>query len=235
MSVSYQVQTSTVPANLECVVSNEHWSELSGLQTVALPDGFKTNKGSTEPAPADRAWSWRRMNADGTPDRWYDYANGQWISPHPIPPGFIWLWYGAEVDIPTLDDGEAGAVSDTSGPFWERFTELDAKFPIGPGTLPSTLVLAKGDDGGEEDHELALPEITPHTHGVEGSGFDDGATPSARKIIIDDEHNANANNSVTESAGGTGTPAAVVGHNTMPPYRVVWFLRRTARLFYRGS
>lgn len=233
--VRYQVSSSTVPADKECIISNANWQDLVGLLTVTLADGSKINIGNTEPAPADRGWPWFRLESDGTPDRVYIYANGQWLSRHPDFVGKVVMWEGDIANIATLDGGEAGAVSTTSGPFWERVTEMDARFPIGPGTLPSTTVVAVGDQGGEEKHSLTVAELAPHTHPVEGSGFQDGATPSARKIIIDDEHNSSANNSVTESTGGSGTPAAVVPHNTMPPYNAIWFIRRTQRIFYRGS
>lgn len=228
------IVSNTVPANLACVISNEKWQELVALLRVSGIQASFYNYGNTTPAPAMRIWSWRRLNSDGTPDRWYDFAGGQWLSPHALPPGAVMMYGGSLASIDTFDGGEAGAVSTTTGPFWERLTDMDAKFPIGPGTLPSTTVLAIDDTGGEEKHSLTIPEFPPHTHPVEGSGFLDGATPSARKIIIDDEHNSSANNSVTESTGGSGTPAAAVPHNTMPPFRVIWFIRRTARLHYRA-
>lgn len=228
------IVSNTVPANLACVISNEKWQELVALLRVSGIQASFYNYGNTTPAPAMRIWSWRRLNSDGTPDRWYDFAGGQWLSPHALPPGAVMMYGGNLASIDTFDGGEAGAVSATTGPFWERLTDMDAKFPIGPGTLPSTTVLAVGDAGGEEKHSLTEAEMPPHLHEVEGSGFDDGNVQSQRHVLIDDEHNDLSHKRNTNLTGGTGSPVAVTAHNTMPPYRAIWFIRRTTRLHYRA-
>lgn len=228
----FPVISGVVPANLECKISNADWQALMALVRVPITAVNETIS-ATEPGPALRAYPWQKLDADGTPRERYIYANGAWLSLHPDPPGAVWMYEGSEISLETWDGGESGAVSATTGPFWEVVTQMAAKFPIGPGTLESTTVVAIGGEGGSEKHALTIPEIPPHTHPVEGSGFDDGATPSARKIIIDDEHNASANNSVTELTGGTA--GVVVAHNNLPPFRAIWFIRRTARLFRRGS
>lgn len=231
---TYPVTSGTVPANLECIIANDKWQELVALLAVVLAAGSNFTVSATEPGPTERSNPWIKLNSDGTPDDLYIYAGGVWIAKHRMAVGSVIMYEGSLGSIDTFDGGEVGAVSATTGPFWERVTQMDARFPIGPGTLPSTLVLAVGDQDGEEDHALALTEITPHTHGVEGSGFNDGSLQPTRRIVIDDEHLNNSNNSVTESAGGTGSPAAVVAHNNMPPYNAIWFIRRTARVYRRG-
>jgi microcystin-dependent protein len=179
---------------------------------------------------------------------------GAWLSRHPDAAGKVIMFEGAEADIPTFDGGEAGAVTDISGPMWEKVSEMDARMPIGPGTLPSTTAIGIGDTGGEEKHELTEGEMPTHRHkvvanvdqnpGPAAGGLDIGSNSFiAKSSNFDGAGGPNSYHlggatpeptlALTTAVGGSGSPKATESHNTLPPYRAIWFIRKTARKNYR--
>lgn len=225
MSENLPVRTNAVPENF-CFrgFNSESWPELVSLLYVTQQSGeVFWNTGNDVPSPEDRIKPWFRFNSDGTPDRLYKWANGSWLSKHPIPPGIVVMWEGTEASIATLDDGENTALTEMTGPFWERVTELNAKFPIGPGTLPGGTVLGIGDTGGVEEHTLTIAEMPAHTHSIKArlQNFEPD-TDSVIPVATSDNTTM-----PTESTGGGDA------HTNMPPYRAIWFIRRTNRLYYR--
>lgn len=189
-----------------------------------------------EPSAEDRDKVWIRTSggAPVIPLGWI-FHNGQWVAKHPIAASssFIWLYEGTAGSIDTLDGGAAGAVSVNSGPFWEIVTSMQTRVPVGVGTLPSGTTLAVGDLGGEEDHiltqaelPLSLSALTANLTGFRtnmeaappiwlaspGSGPQTATTPPSEEATF----------TFTNTGGGQG-------HNTLPLYRAVYFLRRTAR------
>lgn len=102
-----------------------------------------------------------------------------------------------------------------------------------------------GQTGGEQLHVLATNELTPHTHSLTSSGSPAGLTVNTANgnnagsgPLIANLSNGGTNTDpiVVNPAGGDPTtgnpPVSAAGHNTMPPYYVVYFLQRTNRLFY---
>jgi microcystin-dependent protein len=123
---------------------------------------------------------------------------------------------------------------------WEYFTQLDARFPVGAGTLPSGTILAIGDTGGEEKHILTVAELAKHNHPVDinfdsdtGVGIapnEQGYTSMAAGQVDGTlNHGDMLSNTNTNLASQTGADTA---HNTMPPYYTLTFLRRTEREYY---
>lgn len=229
MSLNLRVKTATVPAGF-CFsgFNSSSWPELVSLLYAQFPDDISLfNFGSELPGPDKRDLPWIRTDADGFFLGVYTYASGNWLTRHGTPPGLVCMYEGTEASIDTFDGGEAGDVTSISGPFWEKVSELDAKFPIGPGTLPSTTTIAVGDTGGEEKHALTSAENAAHTHVVPGS-----TTPQG-------------NGDFDVTGGTAGTPAVYPGtsdsgssgngdpHNNIPPYYGIFFIRRTAREFDR--
>lgn len=195
-------------------------------------DGDATffNDGDTTPSPDNRVYPWTPQSFSGSapPAFMYHYVNGAWIMPNPMPTGAVIMYEGSEASIETFDGGEAGAITDTTGPMWEKVTQMNARFPIGPGTLPSTAVVALGADGGEEEVEL-IEENIP-VHDIEGYTLNIGANASSIKFIADDDRNTTAN--IVDTFGGD-VDGATVPHSNLPPYHAIWFIRRTARKMYR--
>lgn len=236
------ITSSDVPQGFCFVSWSESWQQLVALLSGNLTQEPSWNVGPDTPAPEDQGKPWHRLNADGTPDKDYDFVSGVWVSRHPLPPGAVMMWEGAESDIPTFDGGEVAPVGPFTGPMWERVTQMDAKFPIGPGTTPAApagtaTLIAVGATGGEELHALTVAELAPHTHTVRAvlANTDGGSSVERLRKMSDTE--VSSDQARTDSAGGTITPPSttpvVEGHNNLPNYRAIWFLRRTGRLDYR--
>jgi microcystin-dependent protein len=195
-----------------------------------------------EPAPEDRDKLWFKLSGDGSPDRLYAFYNGAWVSKHPTPPGpngEIKAFEGDSSLIPTYDGGEAGEVGEASGPMWALAEEYQARFPIGAGTLASGTAIAVGATGGEEKvtTKLVAANIPAHSHniGVEGSDTtqEQDTAGKLRTGGGDIRWLVNATKKVGQTEA-TGSGEAFV-HNNLPPYRVVHWIRRTARKYYRAT
>jgi hypothetical protein len=187
----------------------------------------------TQPSAADRDKVWFRTSAGAPvfPSLWLFFL-GQWLAKHPVPAGSLWAlpYTGPVAGIATLDGGAAGAINPdgTTGPFWEEVVSLRARMPIGAGTLPSGLVLAVGDAGGEEKHLL--------------SGLESGV--GAHKHSISSIRWSNTHGFTDSGGGGPGTTgaftpdtddaapvAATDAHNNLSPFFVLTFLKRTNRTY----
>lgn len=208
-------------------------SQLSGF----LPGNYSTfNFGNAVPSPDDQDKPWFRLNGDSSPDKWYVYFGGSWVSPHPTSASSseLRLWKGLEADLVTYDGGAAGAVTDTTGPMWVVDHAMDARFPLAPGTLPSAVIIAVGDTGGEEKHLLLSAEtgIVGHNHAEmcadAGNNAIGGGGANRRTFGV-------AGSTTEDSLIKTGSVAdasALNSHNNMPPYIGRFFIQRTARKFY---
>ena len=227
-----QITTSTIPVGACVGLTQDQWNTLVSLLLANADLSVNLHIGDTPPSDLTKKWA---RTVSGVYDRDYIYSSGVWLAKHPdaerigktefAPAGF------AAADVDTWDGGEAGAVTAFSGPMWEIDTDFAAMFPIGPGTLPSGIVLAEGNTGGEEKHPLTIGEIPPHHHVVLANLAEtEGGTGVLR---LRSNSTESESDSVTASAGGTG--GAVEPHQNMPPYRVRYLLRKTARTHYRAS
>lgn len=187
----------------------------------------------TEPAATDRDKVWARTSAGAptTPFMWI-FFNGLWVAKHPIAAGTLWAmpYTGSVASIATLDGGAVGVVSDNSGPFWEAVTSLAARMPIGAGTLPSGLVLAVGDTGGEEKHVLTMAELPDEPLGPKAFRIPTGRFAFTADILAP-AGGSQADPLTTDlnmdlQLGGSDAP-----HQNMPPYVTMTFLRRTGRIY----
>lgn len=229
------ISTAVVPAGTCPTWIIALWPQLAALLSANLNGSLNVfNFGSSTPAPADQDKPWVRLDAAGRIDKFYNYSGGAWIAKHPVVAGLIQLWEGDISTIDTFDGGEVAAVTATTGPMWERVTALQAKFPIGVGTLPTTAtILAVGSTGGEELHSLTVAEMPPHTHDVRTKVADTGGGSGVDRLRRVADAEVLPFDARTESTGGTGSPAATQGHNTLPPYYALHFIRKSARTHYR--
>lgn len=205
---------------------------------------------ATEPDPDDRDKLWIELDASSNPVRHWIFANGLWRWPHEVPAApnshERRLWVGTEAELETYDGGSAGTVSDVSGPFWEVDHDFDQRIPIGPGTLPdSGTVIAVGDEGGSDETTLTTDQMPEHSHlmfeeansatGLSGSS--NAANKSATTTTnIDDDNDYNIGTSGLEenfpaTAGKTSDVGGGSTHDNMPPYRGVFLIKRTERIF----
>lgn len=249
MSLALSVSSEILPENLECLVSNSKWQELIALLSVLVPDGFKINRGNTVPDPEDRIWPWKRTNADGTPDRWYEYVGGSWLSDdHWAFTGMVVEFEGLEADIEALDgnaDAPGTVVTPTAGPFWEKVDEMDGKIPIGPGQItagPPIVSIAINANAGAYNVQLSNANIRHHRHHVLArQSVTGGSLPTGSNQVADDGGGNAQENYLMQ---GTGTPATR-GRSSfvesedqdatneafpiLPQVRGIFFIRKTAR------
>jgi hypothetical protein len=220
----------TLPEGFCFQTWQQTYSAFITLTTAFLPGAYTTvNAGSTEPAPEDRGKPWFRYNNDGSPDRWYIYFGGSWVSPFSLPYDnkTLYIYIGTTTDLKTKDGGEDAPITTKTGPFWEVDSTIAAKFPLPVGTLPSGTSVALASTGGEEKHALTDAEGAVHTHtsavpftNTDGWG---GGVIGSGSLPVDGTATAN-----TDSVSSLGT-----AHNNMPPYYGVYLIKRSARIYYR--
>lgn len=228
------ISTASVPEGWCNKTLQEIWPLLVSLIEAQLAGTLNTfNDGDTTPVPNDQDKPWMPPGFSGSnpPAAVYHYINGAWIMPHPVASGIGTMYWGTEVSITTLDGGEAGVVTDTTGPMWEKVSALDGRIPMGPGTLtPSTRTLAVTGTLGVDEHTLTrneLPNIQVDTPLKRRTDLVDGGSSTA---LFEPSF-------VLPSAVSVDVPAEPLGsgepHENLPPVYGTWFIRRTARKYYR--
>lgn len=181
--------------------------------------------------PTDTTKAWLKLDTLGRPDKLYYYM-GSWLAMNPLVPGFTMIWTDALPDLNTFDGGDSTLpVGYANGPMWEVVSSLAQRLPLGVGTLPDTsTVVGVGDTGGSETHAITIPELPAHHHTVTskpGLDINNAATVPRTLFGTSDPQEFNS----TNDTGDTGSGTAM---SLMPPYVGVYFLRRTARLYYVG-
>lgn len=208
------------------------------LGRAVFPLGFNgVIISDSEPSSEDRGKMWVKTSL-GYPIRWFRYAGGFWIWPHEIPASDdrVFMWRGAAIDVTGIDlpANNSDPITPTTGPFWEIDTDFQARMPIGPGMLGSATINV-GDVGGANQVTLAGTNLPQHQHGVpiEGTGNPkDNLTGTFRTAStnIDYQSTPVANAlGLTRMGGGQETPDPF---SIMNPYIGVYFIRRTARVYY---
>lgn len=217
-----QLPAGFCPATLQAMLNG-----FSAVQYVTIPDSdSKLVVQATKPIDTTKAWL--KLDQFGRPERIYWFAQGAWLSLHPLLPGFVMPWFAALPTFTSYDGGDVNALSPISGPMWERITDADiqGRFPLTTGTLASGTVIAQGDTGGEEEVELDIDEIPEHTHDVTAPGRQDPNTNTSW------EKGSGADETITSQPAGGDPDGDTVPHNNMPPYVGMCWLRRTSRMFY---
>ena len=214
----------------------EHAVDLVSQMTGSVLDGsLKYVISATAPGADDQDKLWIKTSS-GAPVRQFVYYNGSWVWPHHIPAsdGRVIIYTGSAASVDTLDGGTSGTAKSASGPFWEIVTDMSGRFPLGVGTLDSGTAVAVTDTGGEEKHTLTQAELPDHTHDFTVREFNnfDSSNASAAELLLGDQ-NVESANSATPNVlvDGGGSDEA---HNNMPPYYGVYFIKRTARVYYTG-
>lgn len=210
----------------------EFYNDMFAKGAAVLPVGTANVwVGDAPPVDIVRYPVWARTSGGNPvwPPIW-ELFNGNWVAKHPTPASGseLRLWVGSLANLATYDGGDNGAPSAVSGPMWQEYAPLRALMPIGVGSLPSGIAIPVTGPGGEENHTLVLTETPNHAHAMftlssPGAGGNIGATTP--------QFNIGTSQTNTGTTGGKvdGTTAP---HNNMPPYYGVYFISRTARVYY---
>lgn len=196
------------------------------------------------PDPEDRDKAWIRRTAPGGPpvsSRPLIWYNGQWVARHPYDPESLvrLLWIGTLSELETFDGGSAGAVSDISGPFWEVDSNFAGRMPVGVGTVPDTTTAVTVDTNvGSGQVTLSSVNIPQHSHqiGVESSDVTGAAEDGQLRDASGDVTYISTWNQtavgVTRNWGGAASDGATTPFDSVPAARGVFFIKRTARIFF---
>lgn len=201
----------------------------------------------TAPGADDQGKLWIQVNSYHEPIRQWIYSSGAWIWPHPIPPSDkrLQMFVGSAAEVDTLDGGVAGTAGAKSGPFWEIYSDMSAKFPMGVGTLEDGTSVAVTNTGGQERVTLTSTQVPDHQHKgkayYKASGGTAGSDESGLMDNLYHENSGHTTNSGTTSVAAAGVlTSETVGtigesHPNLPPYYGVYFIKRTGRQFYTAS
>lgn len=247
MSENIQITTATVPNSFCFTTWQQAWSELVSLLSGTLVGNTNTfNYGNATPSAANRDKPWLRLNNDGTPDKWYVFYGGYWLSPI-IPYSLyerrilvctlaqVWAYDGGDGTDPS-DPGHIPTAY--TGATWEVDPEFDARYAIGAGTTAKGTVITVAD---KSEVPLNSANIPPHSHNIAidgaAAGNDDGQKLGALYNQAGYVNNwSHAPDAYTASLASTRNNASSVSSGDsveiLPPYKAVYFVKRTARMFY---
>lgn len=209
---------------------NDVFGAVQAYLTTETGNSF-FNFGDTEPTPDNRVYPW--LKTDGN---WYVWVGGYWRRKHQyqISDGVRLVFVGAESDVWSFDGGDGndpGAVipTDYTGAMWEVDDSFEAKFPVGVGTFAAAGGIAVGGNTttlgvtGEDQHKLTVSEMPAHTHETAKDEADSTTGGDMHLVNYADAGGAIVS---TQSTGGD------TAHNNLPPMIGVYFIKRTARVYY---
>lgn len=234
-----QVQAGNLPTGYCPASLQDLLNAFSAQQSVNLTTQAGSGLLQVGPnKPSDTTSAWLQVDSQGRAIRTYFFAQGAWLSQHPLPPGFGTVWFATIPNFSIFDGGDGNSLSDISGPMWETIGN-GGKFPINIGNNGDNVngVNTPGQSGGEAQHTLTTAELPANQLGLQstlgdkyyGTTPDRGATGgpiTAAGLGISLPANQSLVKALTDPLGGGGS------HNNMPPWVACYILRRTARLFY---
>ena len=184
------------------------------------------NFGSSTPALNNQVYPW--LDEDGN---WWVFNGGYWNRKHPvsITSSERRIFIGTTNDLLSYDggDGTSNPPTNYTGAMWEVDTAFQARFPVGAGTFAASGVVTVGGTttstaiAGEDQHTLTVPEIPAHTHNFFPLVTADANNGGANGV----QYGTTANVATSSTGGGAA-------HNNLPPFYGVYFIKRTARVYY---
>lgn len=190
------------------------------------------NFGSTTPALNNQIYPW--LDDSGF---WWVFNGGYWTRQNTVAAGSSErrIFVGTTTDVLSYDggDGTAYAGNPYAGAMWEIDTAFDARFPVGVGAFAASGVVNVNGTAtstavvGEDQHLLTTAEIPSHTHSMTWDSQDTAGGNQLKTLYLGPD--ANVPNDITKNTGSTGGDTA---HNNLPPFYGVYFIKRTARVYY---
>lgn len=198
---------------------------------------------SPTPPPADQR---DKIWFNTTVQRLYQYVNGAWQRTY-LPSASNGELRMIEVSVDTYNAQEGGdptitAIGDSTGPLWVLAPEYTGRMPLGAGLIPTSdppITTALGDTGGAYQAISGVDALPEHHHtyslkGAEGTDLDPA---SARFAALPNSPGSGSGalpdfNFDTSSVGAD--PATTKPPATIPPYKAVNFVRRTARKYVQS-
>ena len=189
------------------------------------------NFGPTVPTLNNQIYPWLDENGF-----WWVFSNGYWTRRNPVAAGGSErrIYVGTTSDLQTYDGGNTNTASDWSGPMWEVDTAFEARFPVGVGTFAASGVVSVNGTttstavAGEDKHTLVVGEVPSHTHQILDQYINlvQRGTADSGVFSATNRSEGTANLLPTTWSGGGAA------HNNLPPFYGVYFIKRTARIYY---
>lgn len=239
MSTELQLVAGSFVASYHPATWQQLANDIMNLGHAVWPaDMNNFNVGNSTPTPENRDKPWIYNDPATNVSRLYAWSNtySLWLaeySPAYAAQGVGMIWFGTAAALLTYDEGVNEAVDAVHGPFWEVVTELDAKVPIGVGTLPAGVVIGVGTTGGSDKHTILSTELP-------ASGV---ITKVKRRTDLDSHAPGENSSAFTDVGSSVGTEWDLVSENMgiatpmniMNPYFGLYFIRRTARIYRTRS
>ncbi|MEI8280765.1 MAG: hypothetical protein WCG75_00025 [Armatimonadota bacterium] len=196
------------------------------------------NTGSSAPTADNRIYPW--LDTDGN---WWVWSTAYtaWIRINPSAAGSSErrIWVGSTTALLSYDGGDGtSTVYAAAGPMWEVDTTMSAVFPVGVGTFAASGLVGVNQTTtstgvvGEDKHTLIQTEMPSHNHNMTW-GQQDTSGGDQQNTLYNGASNPNVGdaNKLTELTGGDSN-GNTVAHNNLPPFYGVYFIKRTARIYY---
>ena len=206
---------------------------ISGTQATflsAIGTSF-FNFGNTTPALNNQVYPW--LDSDGN---WWVFQGGYWSRKNLVPNTSFErrMFIGTTTDLQTYDGGNTLPVTDYTGPMWQVDTNFEARFPVGVGTFAASGVVSVGGTttstavAGQDQHVLSVAEMPTHNHQTIDQYYNltQRGTADTKAFSPDNRGEGTANILASNTAGGGAA------HNNLPPFYGVYFIKRTARVYY---
>jgi len=191
------------------------------------------NFGPTTPTLNNQVYPWLDNNGN-----WWVFQGGYWARQNPVAAGSSErrIFVGTSADVLSYDGGDGTVYSGNpyAGSMWAIDTNFEARFPVGAGTFAASGVVSVNGTttstaiAGEDKHTLVTAEMPSHTHQILDQYINlvQRGTADSGVFSATNRSEGVANLLPTTSSGGDAA------HNNLPPFYGVYFIKRTARVYY---